>query len=37
MGEFTFDKPGVYHMILRPTDASTWKAVNVWKLQMRPL
>jgi alpha-L-fucosidase len=33
-GDLTFDTPGVYHIVLRPADPETWKAVNVWHLQL---
>ncbi len=35
-GEFSFDSAGVQHLVLKPTDASAWKAVNVYRLQMAP-
>ncbi len=36
IGEIQFDKPGVYHLILRAGDNESWKAANVWKLEMAP-
>ena len=34
IGAVTFDQPGVYHVILEPADSTTWKPINVWKLQL---
>ncbi|TWT84413.1 Alpha-L-fucosidase [Planctomycetes bacterium CA13] len=31
-----FTEPGIYHVMLKPEDPSTWKAVNVWQLQFQP-
>jgi len=36
MGDVTIDKPGVYHLVLEPADADTWKPVNVYQLQLAP-
>ena len=36
LGRFRFDQPGVYHLVLEPADARTWKAVNVWQIQLTP-
>jgi hypothetical protein len=36
VGELAFDKPGVYHVILEPANAETWKPINVWKIQLAP-
>jgi len=36
MGRVTFDKPGVHELVLRPSKAGGWKAVNVWKLVLAP-
>ena len=36
IGQFEFDKPGVYHLILGAADPEAWKAVNVWQLQFAP-
>lgn len=32
LGEFAFERPGVYKLTLEPADPSTWRAVNVWGL-----
>jgi len=36
LGRLSFDKPGVFHIVLRPADAAQWKPVNLWKLQLAP-
>lgn len=36
VGELTFDKPGIHHVILSAADPSTWKPVNVWELRLAP-
>ena len=33
-GEFDFNSPGVYHLVLQPAEALKWKAVNVWELHL---
>ncbi|MBN2513349.1 MAG: alpha-L-fucosidase, partial [Sedimentisphaerales bacterium] len=35
-GKLTFEKPGIYHLILAAADGSAWKAVNVWDIQLAP-
>ena len=30
-------EPGEYELVLRPADAATWKAINVWKLELTPV
>jgi hypothetical protein len=37
MGRLSFDKPGVYHLVLAPAEAEKWKPVNVFKIQLAPL
>ena len=37
LGQVTFDTPGEYELVLRPADAATWKAINVWKLELTPV
>lgn len=34
MGTLTFDKPGVFHLVMKPADLAAWKAVNLWRVQM---
>jgi len=34
LGSLRFDRPGVYHLTLRPADPASWKAVNVWGLEL---
>lgn len=36
LGRFKFDRPGVYQLTLEPADAKSWRAVNVWQLQLAP-
>ncbi|MCH5376392.1 MAG: hypothetical protein JJ992_20680, partial [Planctomycetes bacterium] len=36
IGDVQFDEPGVYHLILHAGDKESWKAANVWKLEMAP-
>ncbi|MFW6164476.1 MAG: alpha-L-fucosidase C-terminal domain-containing protein, partial [Planctomycetota bacterium] len=36
MGTVRFDKPGKHKLVLRPAEPKTWKAVNVWKLELSP-
>ncbi|MBN1420445.1 MAG: alpha-L-fucosidase [Planctomycetes bacterium] len=36
IGKLRFEEPGVYHLILEPADPETWKAVNVYRLQLAP-
>lgn len=33
-GEFTFDQPGVFHLILEPSSPDRWHAVNVYQIQL---
>ena len=35
LGRIDFKEPGVYHVQLRPTSPATWKALNLWQLQLR--
>jgi len=35
-GQLRFQKPGVYHLVLRPANRATWKAINVWQLELSP-
>jgi len=35
-GQLKFDRPGVYHLTLRPGDPARWKTVCVWRLQLAP-
>ena len=35
-GHVEVAKPGVYHLTIEPADASAWKPVNVYQLQMAP-
>jgi len=35
LGPIEFKQPGVYHVTLRPASPSTWKAVNLWQVQLR--
>jgi alpha-L-fucosidase len=37
VGEVKFDKPGVQELIVRPAEPTSWKAVNVWKLELTPV
>jgi len=37
LGTVAVEKPGVYHLRLAPADPETWKAVNVWNLQLAPV
>jgi hypothetical protein len=34
LGQIEFKAPGVHHIQLRPTSPATWKAVNLWQLQL---
>jgi len=36
VGTVEFGSPGVYHVILKPAGAATWRAVNVWQVQLAP-
>jgi alpha-L-fucosidase len=36
VGHVEFAEPGVYHLILSPSDADTWQAVNVWQVLLAP-
>ena len=36
IGTVRFDKPGVYHLVLKPTDRNKWRAVNVWDIKLAP-
>ena len=36
IGTVQFDKPGVYHLVLEPTDRNKWHAVNVWDIKLAP-
>jgi len=36
LGTIQIDKPGEHNVVLRPADPATWKAVNVWKLELTP-
>ena len=33
-GEFEFDRPGVFHLILEPAAPDRWRAVNVYQIQL---
>ncbi len=33
MGQIKFDASGIYHVVLKPTDLKSWKAINVWQIQ----
>ena len=35
MGKVEFKKSGVHDLVLRPAKPGSWKAVNVWKLELR--
>jgi len=35
-GHVQVAEPGVYHLTIEPADASVWKPVNVYQLQMAP-
>ncbi len=37
IGRVRFDKPGVYHLVLRPTEGQPWRPANVWKIQLAPV
>ena len=37
LGQFRFGRPGVYHLILEPSDPARWRAVNVYQLQLARL
>ncbi len=37
LGKLSFDKPGIYHLVLRAADPADWKPVNVWRIQLAPL
>lgn len=37
IGKLAFDEAGVYHVSLRPAAAETWKAVNVWQIELIPV
>ncbi len=34
IGKFNFDKPGIYHVILKPVGAAQWSPVNLWGLEL---
>ena len=33
-GEFQFDRPGVFHLVLEPSSTERWQALNVYQIQM---
>ena len=33
-GEFQFDQPGVYQLVLEPADPASWRAVNLYQIQV---
>jgi alpha-L-fucosidase len=35
-GQIRFEKPGVYHLVLEPSDPAHWRPVNVYQLQIAP-
>ena len=35
-GKLRFEKAGIYHLVLRPANRATWKAINVWQLELVP-
>ncbi len=37
LGKLNFEKPGIYHLVLRAADPANWKAVNVFQLQLAPI
>ena len=37
LGKLNFEKPGVYHLVLRAADPAAWKPINVWRIQLAPL
>ena len=36
-GRVEVDEAGVYQLTLEPADAESWKAVNVYQLQVAPV
>lgn len=34
IGEFHFDSPGVYHVIVHASSEETWRAINLWNIQI---
>lgn len=34
LGEFSFGRPGVYHLTLRAADIKNWRPLNVYRIQM---
>ncbi len=36
LGKLNFEKPGIYHLVLRAADPASWKAINVWRIQLAP-
>ena len=36
LGTLQIDRPGEHQVVLRPADPASWKAVNVWKLELAP-
>jgi alpha-L-fucosidase len=37
LGKLNFEKPGIYHLVLRAADPAAWKPINVWRIQLTPL
>jgi alpha-L-fucosidase len=35
LGEISFSKAGVNKVTIRPVDRKSWKAINVWKLELK--
>jgi hypothetical protein len=35
LGQVAFDEAGVYHVMLRPSDPLSWRALNLWQIQLR--
>lgn len=36
-GKLTFDKPGVYHLVLEAADPAKWRAANVYEVMLEPV
>lgn len=36
IARFKFDKPGVYHFVLKPADPAKWRPVNVFGIEIAP-
>ena len=37
LGKVKVTEPGIYHVVARPANENAWEAINLWRVQFRPL